>query len=108
MDGPDHEKLFRQMGILNAETNLKEIVKYLRFTKDEGTYQQYLKHYIPMLAKPGLEKELQEFIPDLEDKELAQKLGYGPPAETVEEKPEDQEEESIDAPKKVGRPKKVL
>jgi hypothetical protein len=62
MDGPDFHKLFTGMKTLNAETNLKEICQYLRFSKDEGAmYQTYLAHYLPMLP----EKEFNEFIGDL-------------------------------------------
>jgi len=52
------------MKALNAETNLKEILRYLRFSKDEGAmYQNYLRHYLPLLPK----ENLGEFIDDVVD-----------------------------------------
>ncbi len=74
MDGPDIHGLFTRMQSLNAESNLKEICQYLRFSKSEGTYQTFLRHYLPLLAHPAYRIEFAEFIGDLEDKELAKEL----------------------------------
>lgn len=73
-DGPNIEKLFNEMQCLNAQSNAREIVRWLRFYRDETAYQQYLKHYLPMFAKPEYEAILNEFVDDLSDKELAKEL----------------------------------
>lgn len=94
-DGPSFEPLFRDMRCLNAESNLPEIVKYLRFTKDEEAgYQSFLNHYLPMLVGKS---QFDEFIGDLEDKDLAKELkGLG-------------KEVAVATPKaeKVAKPKKI-
>ncbi len=82
MDGPDHFKLFTDMKCLNGETNAPEIVKYLRFSKDEGTYQTYLRHYLPMLA----EDAFSEFIGDVTDEKLKEELLLRFPKEEEEKK----------------------
>lgn len=61
-DGPQIENLFRECKCLNAEYNLQEIVKYLRFSKGEDGYQAYLKHYLPMLPK----EQFDAFVGDVE------------------------------------------
>ncbi len=101
MDGPSHEPLFREMKCLNAESNLVEIVKYLRFTKDEGpNYQKFLAHYLPMLVgKP----EFDEFIGDLEDKALAKTLKTANKAPTAEELAAEQADAEAKAAKKVEK-----
>ncbi len=93
MDGPDYFKLFAEMKCLNGETNAAEIVKHLRFTKDEGTYQTYLRHYLPMLSKDHFD----QFIGDVTDEKLKEELQKRFP---------DTEEEV--EKKKLGRPKKVV
>jgi hypothetical protein len=69
-DGPDYHTLFTGMTALNGETNLKEIVQYLRFYKGEGSYQAFLLHYLPMLPK----EEFDDFIGDVTDGEKAKEL----------------------------------
>lgn len=74
-DGPNIEKLFTETDCLNAQSNLKEIVQYLRFFKSgEETYQRFLKKYLPKLATPETKAEFSEFIGDLDDKDLAKEL----------------------------------
>lgn len=51
MDGPDYEALFTKMQSLhggNAE-DVKIIVRYLRFYRDQGGFETYAAHYLPML-----------------------------------------------------------
>ena len=83
-DGPDILKLFTETNCLNVQSNLKEICKYLRFFKSEQPYQTYLKKYLPLLATPELKDTFNEFIVDLEDKDLAEELKKG----LVPKKPE--------------------
>lgn len=59
------------MKCLNAVHNLDTITKYLRFTKSEDVYQNFLKHYLPIIKGT---KEFNEFIGDLADKALAKEL----------------------------------
>lgn len=70
-DGPNIEKLFTETDCLTAQSNLPEICQYLRFYKKEGCYQAYLAKYLPKLAKPEYKEAFDEFIGDVEDKELA-------------------------------------
>lgn len=81
MDGPDISKLFAETDCLNAVHNLKDIVRNLRFSKGEDTYQKYLKKYLPKLV--GYE-EFDEFIGDLEDKDMAKALKKPKVVEGVE------------------------
>lgn len=48
MDGPNH-KLNFERGILNARNNLKHIVQYLRFYKEQENYKEFLDVYVPKL-----------------------------------------------------------
>lgn len=49
-DGPNYEALFRGCKCLNGNSDLPMIVKWLRFTADEGGgVSPYLAHYLPML-----------------------------------------------------------
>lgn len=61
-DGPDYYTLFIQMKCLTVPTNTKDIVRYLRFFKDQDGYEMYLKHYLRMLpadvAAEFIEKEV--------------------------------------------------
>lgn len=50
-DGPDYYNLFIRMSCLTVPTNTKDIVRYLRFFKDQDGYEMYLKHYLPKLPK---------------------------------------------------------
>jgi viroplasmin and RNaseH domain-containing protein len=81
-DGPNIEHLFTETDCLNAQSNLKDIVKYLRFFRDETAYQMYLKKFLPKLADPKYKEAFDEFIGDLEDKEMSKDL-----KELVKEKP---------------------
>ena len=74
MDGPNIERLFLETDALTAQSNLKEICQYLRFFKHEDSYQAHLKKYLPKLASPEYKESFDEFIGDLEDKELAKEL----------------------------------
>jgi hypothetical protein len=74
MDGPNIERLFTETDCLNAQSNLPEITRYLRFYKSEDAYQIYLKKYLPKLAKPEYKDAFDEFIGDLRDEELAAEL----------------------------------
>lgn len=61
-DGPNHYNNFIGMKTLNAEANLKEILRWLRFFKGEDNYQTLLNHYLPMLP----EEHFTELIEDVE------------------------------------------
>lgn len=70
MDGPNFEEVFRRMQCLhggNAE-DVKIIVRYLRFFRDQEGYETYLKHYLPMLPEE-IAKEFVEVkeLPKAED-----------------------------------------
>lgn len=69
-DGPDFYNLFIRMSCLTVPTNLKEIVRYLRFFRDQDGYDQYLKHYLPMLpaeyAAEFIEKEIEPEVTTFE------------------------------------------
>ena len=86
MDGPDIHKLFTETNCLTAKSNLKEICQYLRFFKNEDCYQTYLKKYLPLLAHPEFKEAFDEFVGDLEDKEIAKELkkGFRAPEPTPE------------------------
>ena len=73
-DGPNFEQLFKNCQCLNAEANLKYIVNYLRFYKNDGAYQSYLTHYLPMLAKPEYAEYFEEFVADVTDKERKEEM----------------------------------
>lgn len=73
-DGPNIEKLFTETNCLTALSNLEDICKYLRFFKNEGNYQSFLRKYLPLLAFPQYAKAFHEFIGDLEDEDLATAL----------------------------------
>lgn len=73
-DGPNIERLFLETDCLTANSNLKEICQYLRFFKNEDSYQKHLRKYLPKLADPLYKDAFDEFIGDLEDKELAKEL----------------------------------
>lgn len=81
-DGPNYEQLFTGMRTLlgTNENDVKTIVRWLRFYKDQEGYEMYLNHYLPLLPKEAAA----EFEPKVEVKE---------------------EEVSI-SPKKKGRPSK--
>lgn len=104
-DGPDHEKLFYEMRCLNAQVNLKEIVSYLRFSKGDGMYQSYLKHYVPMLAKLEDKASFDEFIDEIEDKDRRKELSdiAYPPKPKAEPKVE-KVEVKVEEPKAVEAP----
>jgi len=72
-DGPNHELNF-QNGILTTPSNLVEITRYLRFFKGTDSYQEYLRVYLPQLAKPEYEEEFAEFVKDYKNKEKAAEL----------------------------------
>lgn len=74
MDGPNIERLFLETDCLTAQSNLEDICRYLRFFKGQGDYQAHLAKYLPKLAKPEYKAEFNEFIGDLEDKDLAKQL----------------------------------
>ncbi len=86
-DGPDIHKLFTETTCLTATSNLDDICRYLRFYKNEGSYQQFLAKFLPLLAKPEYKTQFDEFIGDLEDKKMAKELkkGFDPPEPTQEE-----------------------
>ena len=91
MEGPDYLALFTGMKCLNGEANEADIVRHLRFFKDDGNYQTFLRHYLPMLS----EEKFKEFIEDVKDEVLKAELLK----RFIPEVPE---------VKKVGRPAKVL
>lgn len=98
-DGPNHEANF-QAGILNAEANLKDIVRFLRFYKGEDKYQSYLRQYLPMLAKLEYTEVFDEFIDDYENEERVKELKTALKAPKVEEPVESVEgpvEEAVNA-----------
>ena len=73
MDGPNHEANFAK-NILNAQVNLVEIVRYLRFNKGEAMYQNFLRMYLPKLITLDDKTAFNEFLPDLENEELKAEL----------------------------------
>lgn len=66
---PDYFTLFQRC-VLMPEHCQKEILKYLRFFKNEGGYQGYLSHYLPLLPA----EVIGEFLPDVALPELKAKL----------------------------------
>ena len=74
MDGPNIEKLFTETDCLTVQSNLKDIVQYLRFFKNEDSYQTHLRKYLPKLAVPEAKEAFDEFIGDYADKEKAKEL----------------------------------
>lgn len=73
-DGPNYEQLFKDCQCLNPEANLKYIVNYLRFYKNDDLYQRYLKHYLPLLASPKYAEHFEEFLADVKDKGVKEEL----------------------------------
>jgi len=118
-DGPNYEQLFNGCKCLNADSNLKEIVSRLRFNQgDEASYQKYLKHYVPMFAKPEHEEFFNEFVKDLKDEEKVKELkaslkaliAFDEEMERVKAAPEapkeeEKKEEKKAEPKKYGKTK---
>jgi hypothetical protein len=99
MDGPNYEQLFMTCQCLNPQANLKYIVNYLRFYKSSDAYQAYLKHYVPMLARPEFEAEFDEFVKDLENEELAKELKASLKALKTPAKEEPKVEEKVEKAK---------
>lgn len=51
MDGPNYEKVFRDMKVFHGgnQEDVKHIVRYLRFFQGTEEFSLYAKHYVPML-----------------------------------------------------------
>lgn len=107
MDGPNIYDLFVRMQALNADVNKNDIVRHLRFFKSEGDYQNYLRHYLPMFAKPEHKEVFDEFVVDLKDGELAKTLALAfKTTETVAEHRENPMNEEISDGKVIRRRRK--
>ena len=73
-DGPNHYNNFIGMQTLNAEVNLKEILRWLAFFHSDDKYQTYLKHYLPMLPKEHFERLVGDVAVHGEDGAIDEKL----------------------------------
>lgn len=98
-DGPDYFGLFQRC-VTNLDPTIT--VSYLRFFKGNEKYQDFLKHYVPLLPD-----ELKaEFVADLDTPiEVAVEAPIETPAETVTETvstevPSDTSETITEPPKK--------